>query len=147
MTAAVDRVLPAGPATAARHPLFIATGAVVAAGTMLMFGMLAVWFKFRDASPLRVGKNNKMIHDWLPADLKIPEVATNTLAITMVIAAIMGQWAVYSAARKDAQHTTHKLRFTSRWAQCLPTVLIKQCFTQLPEQCLCSFALALRSRL
>jgi heme/copper-type cytochrome/quinol oxidase subunit 3 len=112
MTAAVDRVLPAGPATAARHPLFIATGSVVAAGTMLMFGMLAVWFKFRDASPLREGKNGKMIHDWLPAELKIPEVATNTLAITMVIAAIMGQWAVYSATRKDAQHTTLALFIT-----------------------------------
>jgi heme/copper-type cytochrome/quinol oxidase subunit 3 len=112
MTTAVDRVLPAGPTTAARHPLFIATGSVVAAGTMLMFGLLAVWFKFRDASPLRVGKNGKMIHDWLPADLKIPEVATNTLAITMAIAAIMGQWAVYSAARKDAQHTTLALFIT-----------------------------------
>ncbi len=112
MTTAVDRVLPAGPATAARHPLFIATGSVAAAGTMLMFGMLAVWFKFRDASPLRAGKNGKMIHDWLPADLKIPEVATNTLAITMVIAAIMGQWAVYSATRKDAQHTTLALFIT-----------------------------------
>ena len=112
MTAAVDRVLPAGPATAARHPLFIATGSVVAAGTMLMFGMLAVWFKFRDASPLREGKNGKMIHDWLPADLKIPEVATNTLAITMVIAAIMGQWAVYSATRKGSQHTTLALFIT-----------------------------------
>ena len=53
-----------------------------------------------------------MIHDWLPADLKIPEVATNTLAITMVIAAIMGQWAVYSATRKDAQHTTLALFIT-----------------------------------
>jgi len=112
MTTAVDRVLPVGPTPAARHPLFIATGSVAAAGTMLMFGMLAVWFKFRDASPLRAGKNGKMIHDWLPADLKIPEVATNTLAITMVIAAIMGQWAVYSATRKDAQHTTLALFIT-----------------------------------
>ena len=112
MTTAVDRVLPAGPTTAARHPLFIATGSVVAAGTMLMFGMLAVWFKFRDASPLRAGNGGKMIHDWLPADLKIPEVATNTLAITMVIAAIMGQWAVYSATRKDSQHTTLALFIT-----------------------------------
>lgn len=112
MTTSVDRVLPAGPTTAARHPLFIATGSVVAAGTMLMFGMLAVWFKFRDASPLRVGNGGKMIHDWLPADLKIPEVATNTLAITMVIAAIMGQWAVYSATRKDSQHTTLALFIT-----------------------------------
>lgn len=112
MTTAVDRVLPAGPTTAARHPLFIATGSVVAAGTMLMFGMLAVWFKFRDASPLRASTNGKMIHDWLPADLKIPEVATNTLAITMVIAAVMGQWAVYSATRKDSQHTTLALFIT-----------------------------------
>ena len=113
MTAAVERALPAGPATSARHPLLIATGSVVAAGTMLMFGMLAVWFKFRDASPLRAGKNGKMIHDWLPADLKIPEVATNTLAITLVIAAIMGQWAVYSAKRADSQHTTLALFITA----------------------------------
>lgn len=112
MTAVVERTLPAGPTTAARHPLFIATGSVVAAGTMLMFGMLAVWFKFRDASPLREGKNGKMIHDWLPAELKIPEVATNTLAITLVIAAVMGQWAVYSAKRKDSQHTTLALFIT-----------------------------------
>ena len=112
MNTAVERALPPGPATAARHPLFIATGAVVAAGTMMVFGMLAVWFKFRDASPLREGRNAKMIHDWLPADLKIPEVATNTLAITMVIAAIMGQWAVYSATRKDSQHTTLALFIT-----------------------------------
>ena len=112
MSTAVERALPPGPAIAARHPLFIATGAVVAAGTMMVFGMLAVWFKFRDASPLREGRNAKMIHDWLPADLKIPEVATNTLAITMVIAAIMGQWAVYSATRKDSQHTTLALFIT-----------------------------------
>lgn len=112
MTAVVERVLPPGPTTAARHPLLIATGAVVAAGTMLVFGMLAMWFKFRDASPLREGRNAKMIHDWLPEGLKIPEVATNTLAFTMVIAAIMGQWAVYSITRKDSQHTTLALAIT-----------------------------------
>ncbi|MEI7971850.1 MAG: cytochrome c oxidase subunit 3 [Actinomycetota bacterium] len=112
MTSANDLVLPAGPVAAARHPLFIATGSIAAAGTMLMFGMLAVWFKFRDASELRPGSGGKLIHDWLPADLKIPEVATNTLAVTMVIAAIMGQWAVYSAARKDSQHTQLALFIT-----------------------------------
>ena len=112
MSTATARTLPAGPQPANRNSLVMGTAAVCAAGTMLMFGMLAVWFKFRDASPLRVGRNNKMIHDWLPADLKIPEVATNTLAITMAIAAIMGQWAVYSATRKDAQHTTLALFIT-----------------------------------
>ena len=79
---------------------------------MLMYGMLATWFKFRDASPLRVAKNGKMIRDWLPADIAIPEVATNTLMITIVVSCVMAQWAVYSARRGDKSHTTLALGIT-----------------------------------
>jgi hypothetical protein len=53
MSTATTRTLPAGPQPANRNSLIIGTAAVSAAGTMLMFGMLAVWFKFRDESPLR----------------------------------------------------------------------------------------------
>ena len=104
MSTPTDRQLPAGAPPAARNTILVAAGAVAVAGTMLMYGMLAMWFKFRDAAPLRAAKNGKMIHDWLPADIAIPEVATNTLMITIVVTCVMAQWAVYSAKRNDASH-------------------------------------------
>jgi heme/copper-type cytochrome/quinol oxidase subunit 3 len=112
MSTATVRSLPAGPQPANRNALLMGTAAVCAAGTMLMFGMLAVWFKFRDASPLRESARGKMIHDWLPSEIKVPEVAANTLMITMVVACIMAQWGVYSARRNDSSHTTLALVIT-----------------------------------
>ncbi len=113
MSAATDRQLPAGAPPAPRNTILVAAGAAAVAGTMLMYGMLAVWFKFRDAAPLRVAKNGKMIRDWLPADIAIPEVATNTLMITMVVTCVMAQWAVYSAKRHDVSHAGLALVVTS----------------------------------
>lgn len=107
------RVLPSGASPAPRSSVLVATSAIAASGTMLMFGMLAVWFRFRDASPLRESARGKLIHDWLPAEIKIPEVATNTMAITMVIACVMAQWAVYSARRSDSSHATLALTITA----------------------------------
>ena len=112
MEATLERHLPAGPQPEPRHVLLAATSAVVAAGTMLVFGMLGMWFRFRDAAPLRESSRGKMIRDWLPADIPVPEVATNTLMITMVIVCIMPQWAVYAAKRRDAQHTGLALAIT-----------------------------------
>ena len=106
MSTATARTLPAGPQPANRNSLVMGTAAVCAAGTMLMFGMLAIWFKFRDASPLRTDEKGKLIHDWLPSEIKVPEVAANTLMITMVVACIMAQWGVYSARRNDSSHAT-----------------------------------------
>ena len=78
-----------------------------------MFGMLGMWLQFRDASPLRESGSGKMIHDWLPEAIKIPEVVTNTMAITMVVTCVMAQWAVYSARRNDASHATLALMITA----------------------------------
>lgn len=113
MSAATDRQLPAGAPPAARNTTLVGVGAVAVAGTMLMYGMLAVWFKFRDAAPLRTAKNGKLIRDWLPADIAIPEVVTNTLMITMVVICVMAQWAVYSAKRNDSSHAGLALVVTS----------------------------------
>ena len=104
MSAVTDRQLPAGAPPAARNTILVGVGAVAVAGTMLMYGMLALWFKFRDAAPLRSARNGKLIRDWLPADIAIPEVVTNTLMITMVVTCVMAQWAVYSAKRNDSSH-------------------------------------------
>lgn len=113
MSAVTDRQRPAGAPPAARNTILVGVGAVAVAGTMLMYGMLAVWFKFRDAAPLRAAKNGKLIRDWLPADIAIPEVVTNTLMITMVVTCVMAQWAVYSAKRNDSSHAGLALLVTS----------------------------------
>lgn len=74
---------------------------------MLMFGMLATWLKFRDAAPLRASTSGtKMLRDWLPADIKIPEVAANTMLATLVIACVIAQWAAYASRRDDPAHTS-----------------------------------------
>lgn len=97
----------APPRSAARHQILLATALAGSAAFMLMFGMLAIWLRFRDAAPLRESSNGvKMIHDWLPADIKIPEVATNTILITLVMACIIAQWAVYATRRSDSSHAS-----------------------------------------
>jgi heme/copper-type cytochrome/quinol oxidase subunit 3 len=113
VSAVTDRQLPAGAPPAARNTILVGVGAVAVAGTMLMYGMLALWFKFRDAAPLRTARNGKLIRDWLPADIAIPEVVTNTLMITMVVTCVMAQWAVYSAKRNDSSHAGLALVVTS----------------------------------
>lgn len=72
---------------------------------MLMFGMLSIWMRFRDASPLRESTSGTgLIHDWLPKDIVIPEVATNTIMITLVLTCVIAQWAVYATRRSDSTH-------------------------------------------
>lgn len=95
----------APPRPPAKHQILLATAAAGSAALMLMFGMLAIWMQLRDASPLRRASNSsKMIHDWLPAEIKIPEVATNTVLITLVMTCIIAQWAVYATRRSDSSH-------------------------------------------
>jgi len=95
------------PRQAERNQIRVATAAASSAVLMLMFGMLATWLKFRDASPLRAStRGAKMLRDWLPADIKIPEVATNTMLATLVIACVIAQWAAYASRRDDSAHTS-----------------------------------------
>ena len=95
----------APPRSAAKHQIFVATAAAGSAVFMLMFGMLSVWLRFRDAAPLRESSNGaKMIRDWLPVDITIPEVATNTTMITLVMTCVIAQWAVYATRRSDSSH-------------------------------------------
>lgn len=101
MTAAII----APPRSAAKHQILLATALAGSATFMLMFGMLSVWLQFRDAAPLRESSNGtKMIRDWLPVDITIPEVATNTILITLVMACVIAQWAVYATRRSDSSH-------------------------------------------
>lgn len=113
MSALVERTVPASAPTAPRHVYLVGTGAAVAAGTMLVYGMLAVWFRFRDAAPLRSAPDGKQIRDWLPAEIPMPEVVTNTMMVTMVATCVMAQWGFYAARRGDSRHAGLALATTA----------------------------------
>ena len=67
--------------------------------------MLAVWMKFRAGAPTRISSDGlRVIKDWMSKDTIVPEVAANTMFATFPFAALMAQWAVYSAKRRDSQH-------------------------------------------
>lgn len=104
--------LPAGPQPAPKRQILIATAVAVGAGTTMFAGMLAVWLRFRAAAPVREGRGG-LIKDWLPRDVVIPEVPTNVMLVTMGIACVMAQWAVYAAKRLDRSHTVLALATTA----------------------------------
>lgn len=95
--------LPPAPAPAPRRQVIVGTALFTGAATMLLGAMAALWFHFRDT----VGTTA-----WKPAKVVIPEVATNTMWITALLACVMIQWAVYSAKRGDRQHTALAIGIT-----------------------------------
>ncbi len=109
----MTHALPAGPRPAPRRQLLVGTGAVVAAGAMLIGGMLSIWLRFRAAAPLRESSDGlKQIKDWLPKDIAMAEVLTNVALATVGIACVMAQWAAYSSRRRDSRHTSMALGMT-----------------------------------
>lgn len=97
--------LPPATQPAPRRQGFIATAIAGSAGVMLIGSMLATWLQFRADSPVRESDSgNGLIKDWMPAAIKVPEVAANIMLVAFVVACIMAQWAVYSAKREDRAH-------------------------------------------
>ena len=104
--------LTAGPARRT-STVFVASALAAAGAAVLMGGMLAMWLQFRANAPTRVaGDGVSLIKDWLKKDVAIPEVASNTMMFTFVIACVMAQWAAFSARRGDKSHTTLALAVT-----------------------------------
>jgi len=99
--------LNSGPKIVMRRQALVLSGLMSAASAMLIGSMLAIWLHFRANAPLRESSDgSKMLRDWLPETIKIPEVATNTMMLTFVITCVMVQWASYSSRRSDPKHTT-----------------------------------------
>lgn len=102
--------LPAGAPPAPRRHLLALAVLVAAASAMAMGSMLAVWLTFRANAPLRESPDGlRMIRDWLPADIAVPEVVTNTMMITFVLLCVMVQWAVHAGRRGDSRHAATAL--------------------------------------
>lgn len=99
--------LNSGPKIVMRRQALVLSGLMSAASAMLIGSMLAIWLQFRANAPLRESSDgSKMLRDWLPENIKIPEVATNTMMMTFVITCVMAQWAVHSSRRNDTKHTS-----------------------------------------
>ncbi|MFM7081714.1 MAG: hypothetical protein ACKOH9_03310 [Actinomycetota bacterium] len=99
--------LGAGPKMIVRRPILVLAGLLSTVSAMVMGSMLAIWLDFRSNAPLRESTDGtKILRDWLPENIKIPEVATNTMMMTFVITCVMAQWAIYSSRRNDSKHTS-----------------------------------------
>jgi heme/copper-type cytochrome/quinol oxidase subunit 3 len=97
--------LPAAPTQAPRRQILVATAIASASAFMLIIGMIAMWLKFRAGAPTRSSSDGlKIIKDWMPKGITIPEVAANVMLITFPVGVLMAQWAAYSAKRNDAPH-------------------------------------------
>lgn len=102
--------LPSAPSPAPRRQVLVSTVLASSAVAMVMAGMLAMWLKFRAAAPTRESSDGlKIIKDWMPKSVTIPEVAANTMLVGFGILVVMAQWAVYSAKRRDPQHRSMAL--------------------------------------
>ena len=99
-------------APAPRRQLMVAVGLASAAVATLVGGMLATWLRMRAAAPLREDSAGELIKDWLPADIAIPEVASNVMLVSFAFVCLMAQWAVYSAKRDDSRHRSMALGIT-----------------------------------
>lgn len=88
--------LPAAPAPAPRRQLFVGTAVACVAAASMFGGMVALYFRFRQAA-LSVSDG-----EWKPAEVVVPEVATNNMLMAFLGIFVFAQWAVY-AARRDAK--------------------------------------------
>lgn len=105
--------LPAGPQPAPGRRVTIGTAVFGGAVAALVGSMLATWLRFREAAPTRESSDgSKIIKDWLPADVKIPEVPANVMMVTLIVACVMAQWANYATRRHDRSHASTALAIT-----------------------------------
>ena len=102
------------PAPPRRHQLLVGTAFAVAAAGMLVAGELALYMQIRDNAGGSTAK-------WLPAKTVVPEVAANTMLVTVYAASLFVQWAVYSASRGDRRHTGYALGITGVMAAAVMT--------------------------
>jgi heme/copper-type cytochrome/quinol oxidase subunit 3 len=98
--------LPAAPPPAPQRQMLVGVSLGVVAMTMITGSMLAVWALQRTRAIDETGA-------WLPDGVTIPEVPTNVMLMAFLGIGVFGQWAVYSAARRDRGHTVLALGCTA----------------------------------
>jgi cytochrome c oxidase subunit 3 len=101
--------LPAPPVPEPKRSTLVATALAVAAGTAFFGSLLGVYLQVRDDAldALRAdhAANPTVVVRFLPAEVTVPEIATNTMLLTLVGAALLAQWAVYAMKRGERRQT------------------------------------------
>jgi heme/copper-type cytochrome/quinol oxidase subunit 3 len=101
----VTLALPPAPAPSRARSQFVGTAFACAAGLMYFGGLLSVYAKMRH----NAGGTSA---SWLPKKVSIPEIPSNTMLITLVLASITAQWAVYAMRRGNRRDTTIAMGLT-----------------------------------
>lgn len=104
--------LPAAPAPAPQRQLFVGTALISSAIAMFFAGMIAIYLKFRDATPYFKNASNKSSHLWVPKGVEIPQVPSNIMMITMGFACVLITGAIVSA-KQDNRTSTALMLFLS----------------------------------
>jgi heme/copper-type cytochrome/quinol oxidase subunit 3 len=101
--------LPAPPVPAPKRSTLVATGLAVAAGAAFFGSLLGVYLQVRDdaldALRSQQATDPDVVVRFLPTDVIVPEVATNTMLVTIIGAVLLAQWAVYAMKRGERRQT------------------------------------------
>jgi heme/copper-type cytochrome/quinol oxidase subunit 3 len=97
--------LPAAPAPPRPRLLMIATALAVGAGTMLFGGLLGIYVNMREAA-------GGTTAEWVPSSITFPEIAVNTVAITLVCSVVIIHWALWAINNGDRRNTYIALGLT-----------------------------------
>lgn len=101
--AGAARALPAVvPQVQKWGPVTMATAVVVAAEAVLFATLVAAWLLSRSASP-----------DWVTDEIHVDLYRGTTIVSTMLLAALMAQWAVSAARRDDGANTIIATAFSA----------------------------------
>jgi cytochrome c oxidase subunit 3 len=84
--------LPPAPAPARKRSLFVGTSVAVAAASVLYAALLGTYLQVRDLA-LTSGTERFL------GEAVVPEIAANMVLVTVPMATIMAQWAVYAMRR------------------------------------------------
>jgi heme/copper-type cytochrome/quinol oxidase subunit 3 len=88
-----------------RRTLLVTTGFAVGAGTAFFGSLLGVYLQVRDgaldAMRAQQEADPAAVVRFLPPEVTVPEIATNTMLITLVGAVALAQWAVFAMKRGE----------------------------------------------
>jgi heme/copper-type cytochrome/quinol oxidase subunit 3 len=101
----VTLALPPAPAPNRTRSNFIGMAYACAAGVMYFGGLLGVYAKQRHLAGGTTAA-------WLPKKLVMPEVPSNTMLVTIVMACVTAQWAVWATKRGNRRDATIALALT-----------------------------------
>ena len=98
MATAMPLALPPAPPPPRPRVLMVATGVSIAAVAMFFAGLIGTYFALR-------AQAGGTTSDWVADGTSLPLVPGNMALVTLLMAAVTMQWAVWAIGRNDRQNT------------------------------------------